>query len=334
MLSSTRTIYALDMHAEGEPVRVVLGGLPPLPGKTLAEKVESFRGQHDDVRALLLMPPRGNRDYLGAAVTEPGDPRADFGVIFMDTFGYLSMCGDAVIATTTAIVEAGMVREEAGEAKITLDTPAGLVRVTATVEAGRAKKVRFVNVPAFVYAEGLALDVEGIGSVPVDIAFGGNFFALVPAEAVGVPIIPERAGRLVALGEAVKVAANRQFAVKHPENPRIASIELVMFYERPGRDHIRNAVIFGKRQLTLSPCGTGTSAMLSLLMKRGELSLADRLESESILNTFYYARPVGTSKVGDFDAVSPEIEGAAYPTGDYRMIVDPDDPLKNGYLVG
>ena len=332
-MRTEKMIYALDLHTLGEPVRVVMGGMPPITGETMISKMRYFSRNLDDVRRALILPPRGSRELLGAVITESCTSDADLGVIFMDASGYLTMCGDATIAVVTVAFESGLLKADAEEVSLSLDVPAGLIGITANVVGGKVTTVRFVNVPAFVYSRRVILPVSSGRELTVDIAFGGNFCVLVSAEDANVNLEPAEVEAIKDLGHEIKTAVNDLMAVNHPQNPNISSIELVMFYQRLTPNHVKNATVFGERQLVISPCGTGTSAFLALLTERGELPVGESLRSESLIGTSYYARAVENVKVGEFNGIVPELEGTAYLTGIYHMIVDPEDPVKCGYLL-
>ena len=350
MFRSSRTVFVMDLHSEGEPVRVILGGLPPILGQSMADKVAYFKQHLDPVRSALLLPPRGSREHLGSVLTAPCSDGGDFGVIFLDATGYLAMCGDAVIATASAAVAAGLilgnpgqrapnqVTEEpdqpAGPVHMTFDTPAGAIHASVSVTQGEARQVSFANVPAFVFREGVQVRPDGLGPLQVDIAFGGNFCAIVPADNVGVRVALENTRTLKEVGQAIKEAVNRTCAVSHPEMPTINRVDLVMLYERLDEGHYLNAVIFGDRQLVLSPCGTGSSALLALVTSRGELPFGRQLRSESVLGTSYYLRALERTSVGGLPGLVPSVEGRAYVTGLYQLVLDPEDPLQAGFLVG
>jgi len=336
VIHGKQVVFVLDMHSEGEPVRVIVGGLGPVRGASMAEKVGYAREHLDYIRSALLLPPRASREHLGSLVTPPCSPEAHLGVIFMDATGYLAMCGDATIATASAAVNAGLVdvAKDSPETVVNLDTPAGLVSARVAVDGGQARRVEFANVAAFVEREDLDLEVPELGPVRCDIGFGGNFCALVPAEQLGLEVTLSSIRTLKEAGQAVKDAVNSAVIVSHPEVPTAKRVELVMFYEVLDRAHVRNAVIFGDRQIVLSPCGTGSSALLALLDRRGILPSGETLQSESVLGTSYYLRVLRRTTVGGRPSVIPLVRGSAYFTGIYQLILTPDDPLREGILVG
>ena len=331
-----RVIFTIDTHTEGEPTRTVIGGIPNIPGDTIAAKMQYLKENADSLRTMLMYEPRGNEVMSGAILTPPCDPQADMGVIYIEVGGYLPMCGHDTIGCCTAMVEAGIVPVHEPVTKITLDTPAGLVETAVAVEDLVAKSVTFRNIPAFLYKAGVTVDVPSYGRVTMDIAYGGNFYALVEAEKMGLVISPERAGELIRAGIAVRDAVNAQLDVRHPEKPFIAGLTHVEFFGPPTHPQAqaKNAVIIPPGSIDRSPCGTGTSAKVATLYTKGELNLGEDYVHESIIGTTFVARAVETTTVGNLPAVIPEITGRAYVTGLHQFVVDPDDPLKQGFLLG
>ena len=336
MARFAHVVSAIDTHTGGEPTRIVLSGLPPIPGATMAEKKRYLRERLDYLRTLLMLEPRGHGDMFGAILTPPTSASAHYGALFMDATGYLDMCGHGTIGLTTMLIEMGIVPATEPETTIAFDTPAGLVEGRARVEGGKVIEVSVTNVASFLYARDVELDLPALGPVAVDIAFGGNFFALVPAPALGVAIQPAHAVRLAQLGMLVKRAINSKLKVQHPIEKHIQNVELVEIYERPepGQLRARNVVIFGDGQIDRSACGTGTSAAMAALYGRGELGLGQEFINEGLLGTRFRGRLVRERWVGDYPAVEPIITGQAYITGIQQFVVDPDDPLAYGFALG
>lgn len=330
----SRLINVVDSHTAGEPTRVITGGVPPIPGSSMAEKKGYLEREMDDFRKILMREPRGHRDMFGALLTEPVSPEADIGVIFMENGGYLNMCGHGSIGAVTVALETGLLPNAGPIAKLTLDTPCGLVRASASIEQGRVTSVSIVNVPSFLFMSDLDFDVPGIGSIPVDIAFGGNFFALVPAEALGVRVSIGDATALVNAGMRIMETVNERIKVVHPEKPHIDSVELVEIYERRSRLHGVNAVVFGDSSLDRSPCGTGTSAKMAVLFARGEIEMGEEYIHESVLGTVMRGRVLEETSVSRIPAVVPEITARAHITAFSQVVLDPEDPLRDGFLLG
>jgi len=322
----------VDSHTVGEFTRIVLDGTPELPGNTMIEKKNYLSEHYDHLRTALMLEPRGHRDMFGAFIVEPVHEEADFGVIFMDTGGYVNMCGHGTIGCSTVAVEAGLVPVTEPYTDIVLDAPAGLIHVRVKVENGKAVEVTLVNVPAFVYKEGLTTKVDG-ADIKYDIAFGGSFFALVDAAQFGMDITPENAKELIAKGMTILENSNREVPVQHPTLD-INDIYITEIYGRaltPEGD-LRNIVIFGQDQADRSPCGTGTSAKMAYLYKHGKLGLNQPFVYESFMGSKFRGEIIGVTKVGDFDAIIPQITGSAYITGVGTYLIDPTDPLKYGFL--
>ncbi|MGQ9517034.1 MAG: proline racemase family protein [Anaerolineae bacterium] len=330
----SKMIQAVDSHTAGEPTRLILAGLPPIPGETIAEKWAYARRHLGEVRRLLMWEPRGHADMFGALLLPPCRPDTDFGLLFCDTADWLTMCGHGTIGTATALVELGMVEAREPETVIRFDTAAGVVEAHVEVENGRARAAWFQNVPSFLYAHDLHLEVAGVGAITLDIAFGGNFFAVVPVEQVGLQVEPQYARRLSDVGMKILAAVNEAFPVQHPTQPHIRSIGLVEFTQ-PGANgaDYRNAVIFGAGNLDRSPCGTGTCARMAELYALGRLALGQPFVHESILGTRFEGMLVDKTTVGPFEAVIPRIKGSAYITGFHTFVVDPRDPLGEGFLL-
>jgi proline racemase len=330
-----KSIFAVDSHTMGEPTRVVVGGVPPVPGKTMEEKRTALGSRFDHLRRALMHEPRGHRDMFGAILFEPADPEADLGVVFMDGGGYLTMCGHGVIGAVTVALETGIIDGIEPVTEVRLDTPAGPVTVSADITHGKVGEIRFRNVPAFLYREGFRLEIPGAGEATVDISFGGNFFALVNAEDLGLSLSPGNVRRILDLGLMLREQINSHLNVIHPLERHIDSVQLVEFCgpATVPEAHARNVVVFGRGQVDRSPCGTGTCARMAAMWAKGELGLNVPFIHESIIGTTFRGRLVDTTRVGDFDAVIPEISGRAYITGFQQFVIDPRDPLRDGFLV-
>jgi len=315
---------------------VVVGGFPFVPGDSMAEKMAYLRCELDHLRRMLMLEPRGHADMFGCVLLPPANPEADIGAVFMEGDGYLDMCGHGSIGAVTVALETGLVELEEPFTEVLLDTPAGLVRAGARVEWGAVTDVTVRNVPSFLYREGVEVRPEGCDPVRVDVAFGGNFFALVKAADLGVRLEPGEAARIVEAGMRLKRAVNEAVSVRHPTVPHIRSIELVEISdeEGPGGGPPRNAVVFGDGQVDRSPCGTGTCARMAVLHARGMLAPGEEFVHESILGTRFEGRIVEETRVGPYDAVTVEITGRAYLTGLNQFLVDPRDPLGWGFRLG
>jgi len=316
------------------PTRVVTGGVGPIPGATMLERKLHFEAHLDDLRLLLMREPRGHSAMSGAILQPPTRPDADWGVLFIEVSGCLPMCGHGTIGVATVLVETGMVEVREPQTVVRLDTPAGLVEARVAVRDGRATAVTLRNVPAFLHAAGKAVDVPGLGRVGYDMAFGGNFYAIVDAASVGLEVDPARSAQLVDAGLAVIGAIDARARPVHPADGRIAGCAHVVFHA-PGRDgaHARAATSIHPGWLDRSPCGTGTSARMAQLHARGSLALGEPFINESVIGTRFTGRLVAEASVGGRPAVVPEITGRAWITAMGQYLLDADDPFPAGFVL-
>jgi proline racemase/trans-L-3-hydroxyproline dehydratase len=338
MVQFNHIISTIDSHTAGEPTRLVVGGLPPLPGATMADKMEYARNKLDDLRSLLLLEPRGRQDMYGAVLTSPTDPQADFGLVFMNTQQYTTMCGHAVMGAATTLVETGMVEAVEPETAVTFDTPIGLVHTRIQIEAGRVRGVSFDNTPVFVYQLDAPLSVPGLGEIPVDVVYSGGFFVLVKDHQIGLELVPANVDALIDLGNRIREEARSQLSVRHPELPIEMLIDCVEFSgalerQADGTLHGRNTVILGNQTVDRSPCGTGTCARMAEMHARGELKVGEEFFSESIIGTRFIGHIVGETNVGKFKAILPRVAGQAYLTGFHQFVLDPNDPFQSGFFL-
>jgi trans-L-3-hydroxyproline dehydratase len=327
------------MHAAGEPLRIVTGGYPELPGATMLERRRYAKEHHDDLRRALMWEPRGHADMYGCVITPPVSAEADFGVLFLHNEGYSTMCGHGVIALVTALVETGAFPATGAATPVNLDTPAGLVRAVARIDASRrVERVSFRNVPSFVYASNLAIDVAPYGRLQVDIVYGGAFYAYLDAAQVGLTVIPEQTRELVAAGEAVKRAVNAALPIRHPHAEDLGFLYGTIL-TGPSEDPAhttRNICVFANAEVDRSPTGTGVSGHVARLAARDELREGEEISVESILGaqSVFTGRIAERGQVGAYPAVTPEVSGAAYITGRREFILDPRDMLGAGFLLG
>ncbi len=331
----SRMINAIDSHTMGEPTRIVVGGLPNLKGKTMAEKKQYLIDELDYIRTSIMLEPRGHENMFGSVITQPCNEDADFGIIFMDGGGYLNMCGHGSIGAVTAAIETGMIDATEPITEVKMDTPAGLVTAKAKVSSGKVEEVSIVNVPAFLYKKDVEVDVPEVGKIKIDISFGGSFFALINAEQLGVTVESKNASILKEKGLKIRTAINEQIPVQHPLLSHIKTVDLVEIYDKPTHPeaNFKNVVIFGQGQVDRSPCGTGTSAKIATLYAKGQLKEGEVFVYESILGTLFKGKVVGTTTVADFDAIIPEITGSAYITGFNTLLIDGADPVKHGFVL-
>lgn len=325
----------VDSHTVGEFTRIVLSGFPELEGDTMMERKNFLVNHCDDYRTALMLEPRGHHDMFGAIVTEPISPEADLGVIFMDTGGYLNMCGHGTIGTATVAVETGLVPVTEPYTEVVLEAPAGIIRTKVKVENGKAVEVTLTNVPAFLYKDNLTVEVDGV-TIPYCISFGGSFFALVDASKFGYNIGPSAVPALQKLGMKMLEKINKEVQVQHPTLD-ITTVDLVEFYgptPNPENADMRNVVIFGEAQADRSPCGTGTSAKLATLYAWDEIKVGEEFRYESFTGSVFRGVIKEETTIADYKAVIPQITGSAYITGLGTYVIDPTDPLKYGFSIG
>ena len=335
-MRSRLAISAVDSHTEGMPTRVVTGGVGTLPGATMLERRASFERDRDDLRTLLMFEPRGHSAMSGAILQPATRGDADVGVLFIEVTGCLAMCGHGTIGVATVLVETGMVETTEPTTTIHLDTPAGLVRVDVEVADGVAESVTLRNVPSFLYGSELMVDVGGeIGQVTLDVAFGGNFYGIMPVSSLGMELDPAQAPKLIDRGLAVVQAIDEQIAPIHPDDERIRGVEHVIL-TAPGRDgaDAHGATVIHPGWIDRSPCGTGTSARMAQLHAKGELDLDTPFVHESLIGSRFTGRLVEETTVGGTPAVVPTITGRAWITGTSTYLLDPDDPFPDGFLIG
>jgi proline racemase len=329
-----RVIQTIDCHAAGEPLRIVTTGLPPIPGDTMLARRRFLRDHLDHLRRFLMWEPRGHEDMYGCVVTPPVSPHAQLGVLFMHNEGFSTMCGHGVIGLVTALLQLGQFPMTAPETAITLDTPAGEVRARARIADGRVLDVTFANVASFVYAE-RTVAVPKVGDVPVTVAYGGAFYVLVDAPAAGLGATPGPLRSLVSWSEAVKAAVAASLDVIHPTEPEIRDLYGVVIAwppRRPGAQRT-SLTVFADGQVDRSPCGTCTSALMASLWAGGRLGLGNPFVNESLAGTRFTGRLVEATTVGPYRAVVPEVTGEAAITGFHTFVLDPHDPLPDGFLL-
>jgi proline racemase len=316
------------------PTRVITGGVGPIPGESMLERKLHFERHMDDLRLLLMREPRGHGAMSGAILQPALHGDADWGVVFIEVSGCLPMCGHGTIGVATVLVETGMVAVSEPETVVRLDTPAGLVEARVRIGEGRAREVALVGVPSFLLARDRRVELDG-RSLSYDMAFGGNFYALLDAEEAGVEVEPEQAGTLVCRGLALMEAINESDRPAHPADERIAGCRHVVF-TAPGKDgprSQRSATAIHPGWLDRSPCGTGTSARLAQLRARGQLGVGEEFVNRSLIGTRFGARIVGETEVAGLPAVIPEITGRAWITGIGQYVLDPEDPFPAGFAL-
>lgn len=333
-MRSSKQITAVDSHTEGMPTRVVTGGVGVVPGASMTDKRQYFIDHLDDLRTFLMAEPRGHSAMSGAILQPPIHPDADWGVLYIEVSGLLPMCGHGTIGVATVLVETGMVQVREPETIVRLDTPAGLVEARVDVREGTAEQVTLRNVDAFVLRLDATVEVPGIGPVGYDMAYGGNFYAIVDLDDVGLPFDRARKNDILDAGLRVMAAINEHDSPTHPLDDRINGCKHVQFLA-PGSDatHSRNAMAIHPGWFDRSPCGTGTSARMAQLHARGELAIGAQFVNESFIGTRFTGRLVEETTVGDLPAVLPEFTGRAWITGTANYLLDPRDPFPAGFTM-
>jgi proline racemase len=335
-LKIRRTFHTIDTHTGGEPTRNVVGGIPFIPGATMAEKMQYMMENCDDIRKLLVYEPRGNDVMSGTIITPPCNPKADVGILYFEVGYWMPMCGHDTIGVATALVESGMVKVTEPVTHIVLDTPSGLVAVDVDVEDSVAKRVAFTNAPAFVMKQDAVVKTKEYGDITLDIAYGGNVYAILPASAVGLNIAPENAGQIIRVGNLLKEYVNAQIPVQHPELDFINQVTHVEFYGSPksAGATVQNAVVIPPGAIDRSPCGTGTSAKMAVLASKGKLSKGEPFVHESIIGSKFHCEIVGEATVSGIPAIVPRVAGSAWVTGIHTYMLDPEDPFPLGFQLG
>ena len=345
-------LTAIDVHAEGEPGRVITSGMPELPAGTMLEKMQWLEANADHIRLAMLREPRGYPALCCNAIVPSDDPTADAGFIIMEQTEYPPMSGSNTICVVTALLETGIVPIVEPLTELRLESPAGMINVRAECSAGKVTKVWFENVPAFAMHLDAAIEVPEIGTVQVDIAWGGMFYAIANADALGVSLEASNGAEIARVSEMIRVATLEQMPVEHPIHPSLSGPTISQLSGAPsaagaaaGADR-RNAVTVATGELDWErpetwggaldrcPCGTGTSAKMAVLHARGELAVGDEFVHEGPLGTMFTGRVLQETKVGDYAAIVPEIGGQGWISGSGEYLIDPTDPFPEGFVVG
>ena len=328
-------ITTIEAHTAGEPLRVVTSGYPYLPGGTILEKRRYVRQNLDHLRTAIMWEPRGHADMYGCLVTEPVTPDGTLGVLFMHNAGYSTMCGHGIIALAKVVLDTGMIQIEGDEPVIKMDTPAGRVTVYARREDGIVKQVSFHNVHSFVYALDQTVEVPGLGTIHYDVAFGGAFYAYCRAEEAGVSLAEENYRELIDVGVRIKHAVMDSLVIEHPFEPDLSFLYGTIFIGDAHEDghHSRNVCVFADGEVDRCPTGTGLSGRAAIHYARGELDAGEPFVVESILGTCFTGEIIEITKFGPYEAVIPKITGTAHICGRSELLIDPDDPLRNGFIL-
>lgn len=347
-MRASRMITAVDVHAEGEPGRVITGGIPHLPGDSVFEKMQWMQKHADEIRLLMLREPRGQPALCCNVLVPPCDPGADAGFVIMEQTEYPPMSGSNTICVVTVLLETGILPMEEPVTELTLETPAGLITVQAECKGGKVTRVHFRNVPAFAMHLDAVIDVAGLGKVTVDIAWGGMFYVLANADDLGISLEGDNGAEIVKMSEAIRTAAVEQLPVTHPENPAITGPTITNLWGAPvdADTHGRGAITLSTggldpdRPHTLpgildrSPCGTGTCAKMAVLHARGLLDVGQNYVNAGPLGTTFTGRIEEVTQVGPYPAIVPTLSGQGWIYGTSNYLLDPSDPFPKGYKIG
>ena len=328
------TFSCLDGHTCGNPVRLVSGGAPLLQGATMLERRAHFLRDFDWIRTGLMFEPRGHDMMSGAILYPPTRPDCEVGVLFIETSGCLPMCGHGTIGTITMALENGLITPRQ-PGRLSIDTPAGKVDITYTRPDRFVEEVRLTNVPSYLHAEGLTAHVEGLGEITVDVAYGGNFYAIVDPQKNFRDIADHTAGQLIGWSPLLRRALNEKYDFVHPEHSQISGLSHILWTGAPTQPgaHARNAVFYGDKAIDRSPCGTGTSARMAQMAAKGRLAAGDEFWHESIIGSIFKGRVEAATELAGRDAIIPSIGGWARQTGINTIFIDDRDPYAHGFVV-
>jgi trans-L-3-hydroxyproline dehydratase len=336
MMHFKNRIDCIDAHTGGEPLRIVTSGLPPIKGDTILEKRDYMLKNYDNLRKLMMLEPRGHSGMYGCILVEAVTKDGDFGVLFTHNEGLSSMCGHGIIGITKVAIETGMILAEDGENIVRIDSPAGRVTAYADVVDGEVERVRFQNVPCFIYKENVEVEVDGIGKISGDVVYCGAFYVYVDSDKVNLKINPENTEKLVKIGMEIKHKVMDMMEFNHPTSG-VNWLYGTIFYEKPVKNQnildTKNVCIFADGQVDRSPTGTGTGGRVALHYFKGEMLEEDTLSNKSIIDTVMEGRIIEKTKVGEYDALVTEVSGTAYIMGFNQLVLDPKDPLNEGFRI-
>lgn len=334
-MKARKLFRTIETHTLGQPTRNVVSGFRHVPGKTMQEKFEYMRDNADWFRKVLMFEPRGSEIMSGTLITEPCTPGTDVGVLYFESSCWMPMCGHDTMGVSVALIEAGLVEVTEPVTVIKLDTPAGVVTVNAKVIDGVVEEVSFVNAPALVLSRSVEVKTAEFGPLTIDISWGGNVYAILPAALVGLEIKPANCSRFTEIARSIAKDINEQVPVRHPELPFVDCVTHVEFSgppQSPDAD-IQNVVVALPKVIDRSPCGTGTSAKAALLYAEGKLKVGDSFVHESVIGSKFKCEIVEETEVGGIQAIVPKITGSACVTGFATWILDPKDPFQEGFLL-
>ncbi|WP_245592088.1 proline racemase family protein [Clostridiisalibacter paucivorans] len=336
MMHFKHYINCIDAHTGGEPLRIITSGFPQIPGNTILEKREYVLKNYDGLRKMMMLEPRGHSGMYGCIIVPPVTDDGDFGVLFTHNEGLSSMCGHGIIAVTKVALETGMIIPKEGENIVKIDSPAGRITAYADVEDGEVERVRFQNVPCFVYREDIVVNVDGIGDVVADVVYCGAFYVYLDVNKIGLHVTVDNAQKLVDIGTEIKHKVMEVMEFNHPTSG-VNWLYGTIFYEPPVNDGdklvTKNVCIFAEGQIDRSPTGTGTGGRVALHYAKGEMKRDDILLNNSIIDTPMEGRIIEEMEVGEYDAVITEVSGTAYIMGFNQLVLDPKDPLVEGFRI-
>jgi 4-hydroxyproline epimerase len=329
-----KTFSCIDAHACGNPVRVITGGGPILEGNSMSERRQHFMAEYDWVRTGLMFEPRGHDIMSGSILYPPTRQDCDVGILFIETSGCLPMCGHGTIGTVTVLIEHGLINPKE-KGVLRLDTPAGRVDATYKTKEEYVESVRIVNVPSYLAAEQLEVECPGLGLLRVDVAYGGNYYAIVDAQENYSDLSQLTVDEILRISPILRERINQNYEFIHPENPTICGLSHIQWTGKPTKpqSHAKNAVFYGEKGIDRSPCGTGTSARMAQWSAKGKLKVGDKFVHESIIGSLFVGRVEEKTAVGNFDAIIPSIEGWARVTGINTIFLDDRDPYVKGFQV-
>lgn len=328
-------ISTIEMHTGGEPLRILVDGVPEIRGNTMLEKRRYFKNHFDHIRKGTMWEPRGHADMYGAVITAPCSPEADFGTFFLHNEGYSTMCGHAIIALTKFVIDAKLVRGKGDRVIVRIDAPPGLIEARGWRQDGMVRHVTFTNVPSFVLYRDQQVQVAGLGRIKYDVAYGGAFYAIVDAEKMGLLLEADQYARMIQLGRAIKKSVAINQKIVHPYEEDLGFLYGTIFTSKAGHPnrHSRNVCVFANGEVDRSATGSGVSARAALLHAKGELRVGERIAIESILGTVMEVEVAGITTFGPHKAIVPRVTGSATFTGSNVFWFDPEDPVGDGFIL-
>lgn len=333
-MNAKKTFRTIETHTLGQPTRNVVSGFKYIPGKNMQEKFQYMQNNEDWFRKLLMYEPRGSEIMSGTLITEPCTQGTDFGVLYFESSCWMPMCGHDTIGLTVALIESGLAEVREPITTIKLDTPAGVITVTAKVENGMVEEVSFINAPAFVMNKDIIIKTKNYGDILLDIAWGGNVYAIIPVKTFGLNISPQNCDKLVEIANSIIDDINNQVTVKHPTLPFVNKVTHIEFSSSDSSNtNIKNVVVALPKVIDRSPCGTGTSAKAAVLYNEGKLSIGDSFIHESVIGSKFKCEIIDKFTIGGVEAIVPKITGNACIIGFATWILDPKDPFPEGFLL-